>query len=433
MTPRQKAALLFIALLSLSLRILFVHTVFEQSIAIPQDTLHAQNTTYIAQDSRMYIQRAFDALENNLLLAGNQRRTPGYPLFLAMLGISPFLVLFVQSILSALIPVGTYALLAKITNGSPLAFIAALCLSVHPSLIGVSGILVADALFCFLFASSVFAMWWATQAKNSLFFLLSGVLSALSLLVKPVLLFGILLFPILYVLLCKAYEQRIKISSLFSLVAPLVLTALSWSYINYTRTGMFTYSTIGTFTAHEYLGARVEAAHELGRLPTWDEMKAKRYAMRQAKAKQKRSMQEQVSFSRNDTLRILSRSPLLTLQCWALNIWENAFTGWDGFPNQLPLGVGSWSNVVLSGLYVEKYLRMLCFGLVLLALPFSLVAKEKKRQSAYLYLFFLTICVYFLILSGISFLSGTRLFLPAEFALLCCVTLTGALVYHRDR
>ncbi|MCB0333587.1 MAG: glycosyltransferase family 39 protein, partial [Bdellovibrionales bacterium] len=269
MTTRQKALLVATFLLALSIRLFFVGTVFEQSMAIPQDTLRSQNTTYIAEDSRMYLRLAFEAMENGILSAGNERRTPGYPLFLALLGISPLFVLFTQCVLVSLIPAGTYYLILKSTQRTSFALIAGIYLAVHPSLVGVSGFLIPDALFCVLFFFAALTLWWATSTNKNSLFLLSGLLWAAGLLVKPVLLLGIVLAPLLSICLAYALETKIKRLPLLLLIVPLITLATGWSAINYTKTGMFTYSTIGTFTAHEYLAARVEASKELGRLPTW--------------------------------------------------------------------------------------------------------------------------------------------------------------------
>lgn len=180
-------------------------------------------------------------------------RTPGYPLFLALLGLLPGSLVFnaaaAQTLLAGLTSVFAWKWFNKIAGARGAAF-ALLFFSLDYVSVMHTPILVAESLMMALLLPAAVLTWRAVHEDSVGTASGAGSLWALVSFVKPVTLY----FPLLAApFLWKKKKQML----LFLLLA--YSLPFAWSCRNYARTGYFTYSSIGGVILLKYSAGRVEA------------------------------------------------------------------------------------------------------------------------------------------------------------------------------
>lgn len=180
-------------------------------------------------------------------------RTPGYPFFLAAIGLLPGSLVFnaaaVQTFISGLTAVFAWKWFKKIAGPRGAAF-ALLFFSLDYVSVMHTPMLIAEALMMALLLPAAALTWKAVQEDSAVTIAGSGFLWALVSFVKPVTLyFPVLLAPFLW--------KRKKQLFLFLLLAYSI--PFAWSWRNCLRTGYFSYSSIGGVILLKYSAGRVEA------------------------------------------------------------------------------------------------------------------------------------------------------------------------------
>lgn len=218
-------------------------------ISFPKISGDAQDYANLAET--MLKHKAF--LRPEILLP-ETLRTPGYPVFLAVvLGIfhSWWLIIFLQTLMvwaAACIVwrIGEKLRLGKASIIPPLLFV------IDPTMLLYTLIIVTEPLFLLLFFSSVYLAFFVKTATWKKF-LLSGILLAIAGLVRPIAIY----FPLVYaVALFVAYYKTLplkRIGYAFLLITvPVILTVAGWAIRNKVQTGYLAYSTISDINLYLY-------------------------------------------------------------------------------------------------------------------------------------------------------------------------------------
>lgn len=180
-------------------------------------------------------------------------RTPGYPLFLALLGLLPGSLVLnaaaAQTLLGGLTAVFAWKWFRRLAGPCGAAF-ALLFFSLDYVSLMHTPLVIAEALQMALLLPAAAFTWKAMHEDSAGAAAGSGALWALVSFVKPVTLyFPLAAAPFLW--------KRKKQLFLFLLLAYSI--PLAWSWRNYARTGYFTYSSIGGVILLKYSAGRVEA------------------------------------------------------------------------------------------------------------------------------------------------------------------------------
>jgi 4-amino-4-deoxy-L-arabinose transferase-like glycosyltransferase len=193
-------------------------------------------------------------------------RTPGYPLFLAAM---PSLrsALIVQDVLGAgicfliaLFAWHRWGLLAGLLAESLLGFDI-------PSIVN-GNLVLSDTLFTSLITSAILLQLISIckaklEGRGVAFLLGAGLLLGIAALVRPVGQVLIVEAPIPFVLFPHASLRKRVVLMFLALCLPSIIV-LGWSYRNYERRGIWTFSSIGAVNLYAYRGAGV-LAYETGR------------------------------------------------------------------------------------------------------------------------------------------------------------------------
>ena len=208
---------------------------------------YTQATIY--PDSGGYIELA-ERLMSFDLSGYSGKRSPGYPLLIAIAQAEVYVVVFMQFALGLISAVFWYKTLLQLKVNKMLSFYTTLFLSTLLNVIFFETAILVETFTVFLFSWVIFRMVSSqNQSENSLKTeLFTGLLLGLLTLVKPFYAFVPFLFYGFYIL------QHFKLKSIFSkklllLVFPL-MAYFGWSYVNQLNTGYFVSTTfLGLNTA----------------------------------------------------------------------------------------------------------------------------------------------------------------------------------------
>jgi hypothetical protein len=220
-------------------------------------------------DSNEYLQAAHNLLNGHWSACGTllpcgahwlevTRRTPGYPLLILLTGFSPMLLIALQIIAAALVPIWSIRLLNNITKAAKAQQILMIAFLLYPLQFFYSNLLMPEIWVQWILLCTM--VYLSERNFRPLPFLISALI-----LLKPVF---ILLIPLSIYLLFKPHKYR-----LFQLLPVLFFLALS--YYNFMQTGWFHYSSMAVENAYEYnmraVMNRVNSAEETNiLLRTWD-------------------------------------------------------------------------------------------------------------------------------------------------------------------
>src|SRR5271157_2275985 len=182
----------------------------------------------------------------NVLHQPELRRTPGYPLLLALFQVAPLRVeylIFVHHLLCVVLTVAVAAFALRITGSRLVALAAASVLSLDLATLRIANLLLTEITTMVLITLAASFLYRAmTKPEGAvLASTAAGLLGGCAALVRPV---GMLYFVPLSICLFLALRRRALRPVLF-LVASFLLLPLLWSTRNFVEAGYFGMSTIG--------------------------------------------------------------------------------------------------------------------------------------------------------------------------------------------
>ena len=219
-------------------------------------------------DTGTYVSAARD-LETGDWSRSEGRRTPGYPLFIALLGESPQTIVLAQVLLG----LGTSALLfmigMRMTGRPGLAFAVGLTYDLNLQQLFLEAALLTEPLATFLVAATVLAL-IATisslrrRGNAAPLVLLTGVCGTAAIMVRPQFLFLLILLPLLMLYAESGLRWRNRRGWLYAVLAtlPIVVAVLGWAKIVESKTGYFATSTQSGFGLVNHSVEFIELAPE---------------------------------------------------------------------------------------------------------------------------------------------------------------------------
>ncbi len=163
------------------------------------------------------------------------RRTPGYPLYLALIykifGVKPAVALFFQIILSGFIPVFLY-LNAEQLFSKRIAKIAAVISIFEPVSVIYVNILLSETLFVIFLLISTYFLIKSTKEERSAFVVLSAIFAGLSAYLRSISLYLPVFYALIY-LLASRFSFRDRIKKSVSVIIIAALTVSPWIIRNY--------------------------------------------------------------------------------------------------------------------------------------------------------------------------------------------------------
>jgi len=221
---------------------------------------YTQATIY--PDSGGYLELA-ERLMRFDLSGYSGKRSPGYPLLIAIAQAEVYVVVFMQFALGLISAVFWYKTLLQFKVNKKLSFCTTLFLSTLLNVIFFETAILVETFTVFLLSWVIFRMVSSqNQSKNSIKTeLFTGLLLGLLTLVKPFYAFVPFLFYAFYIL------QHFKLKAIFNkklllLVFPL-MAYLGWSYVNQLNTGYFVSTTfLGLNTAQNCVGFAEKSPEE---------------------------------------------------------------------------------------------------------------------------------------------------------------------------
>jgi 4-amino-4-deoxy-L-arabinose transferase-like glycosyltransferase len=171
------------------------------------------------------------------------RRTPGYPLLLAIVmrfGGGVREIIAVQHLVALFLPALVYALAMQLTTSRSTALVAALIVALDPGHLIMANLIMTELPTSFLLLALSAALFAAQERSSPALIVLSGLIAGYSALVKPVALY--LFLPLAFWLFFTLRRQRIAFVALF-LAASLALP-LGWIARNHRVTGVASMSSI---------------------------------------------------------------------------------------------------------------------------------------------------------------------------------------------
>jgi len=193
------------------------------------------------------------------------RRTPGYPLLLAIFRAAPLKVEYLISVQHALcvLLIAAVTLIALRLSGSSLvALVAALALSLDLATLRIANLLLTEITFTVLIGLTAWALYRAMTKPESAAFAVAaaGFLGGCAVLVRPV---GAMYFVSLSLCLLMAFKQR-ALRLVVVLVTSFLLLPLLWATRNLVESGYFGVSTIGAEDLLYYRAAGALAIQQPG-------------------------------------------------------------------------------------------------------------------------------------------------------------------------
>jgi 4-amino-4-deoxy-L-arabinose transferase-like glycosyltransferase len=204
----------------------------------------------------------------NALHQPELRRTPGYPLLLAIFRIAPLKIEYlipVQHLLCVLLAVAVTAIALRITGSRLAVYVTAVVLSFDLATFRVANLLLTEVLFTVLISLICWTLYRATTkpTANVLAYIAAGLLGSYAVLVRPV---GILYFVPLSFCLFLVLKRRALRPVLVFVVSFLLLPVL-WTTRNFVEGGYLGISAIGAEDILYYRAAGALAIQQPGSYP----------------------------------------------------------------------------------------------------------------------------------------------------------------------
>jgi tetratricopeptide (TPR) repeat protein len=416
---------------ALTLRLLFVQEILMQNSCLYGDLNAAPKASFLANpDSDAYISLAkhfYSSFIGDQAGAMALWRSPGYPAALIpfyRFGLAPEGILNAQAILGALIPVLTLFLALILTGSTVLAGLAGLLSMVSPTGIGSCGLIMNDLFMGFLIIAGVYLLYLGTVRVKASWLIISGVLFSAALLVKPLLTLWPVCIIAIHYLLSVAEKKRPSWKALGVAVAIQIMVLGLWCTRNYHYEKVFLPSSIINLSLYDYMRPRVEEWVKTGGLPTNQSVRSNRNEARARFDQQTAgiSLAKQLDLMKTKSMEVLLAHPWVTMQVFFQNIKEHAFSGWDYFSRQLPLGPEQGQKLSyaarLESEFREKIILAIAGFFFFLLIAIGVRPTPAKRRAASHALVLILIYGYFSVFSGTVFWGGARIMYPVEFALI---------------
>jgi 4-amino-4-deoxy-L-arabinose transferase-like glycosyltransferase len=222
----------------------------------------------ISSDTPSYIMPAEHIVSNTFFsrngTTAEYLRTPGYPLFLAivfMLGGNNTTVVIMQIILMAIKVYLFYRILIMLYIPKKLSFLGSLLLLCNVQSYGYSFAIITEPLFGFLLVLSLyFLVYYKYKKKNSWIYLLFSISLNYALLVRPILMYFNMLICLALLIAFIIKKMQFKCFALFTLCFAVIFGG--WSYRNYLHSGIFTFSIISKNNAQMHYAPIITAGSE---------------------------------------------------------------------------------------------------------------------------------------------------------------------------
>jgi len=219
-------------------------------------------------DSSGYIALAKYLLSNAFFSSdgvnANYSRTPGYPLFLALIYAlrgSNITVVIMQIVLMTIKLYIFYRILIMLHTPKKLSLLGSLLLICNIQSYGYSFAILTEPLFgFFLMLSLYFLIYYIKNGKNSWIFLAFSLSLNYALLVRPILMYFNMLVCLALLIAFILKKIQLKCFVLFTLCFVLVFGG--WSYRNYLHSGVFVFSTIQKTNKQRYYAPIITAGSE---------------------------------------------------------------------------------------------------------------------------------------------------------------------------
>lgn len=195
------------------------------------------NNSIVVSDAKLYHQLAISFLSDHSFEGFGTLRTPGYPLFIALIfGVSSnsvWLVLLIQILLSLFSVYFVYRI-ARVVYSKGIAILSALifAIDIHQVLYTIS--LLSETVFVFLFLASLLFLIKGIAENHILQILLSAFVLGIATLVRP----AVTLFPFvvcLFIFWVPISRQRVKILYSALYIAVFIAAISPWLIHNYQK------------------------------------------------------------------------------------------------------------------------------------------------------------------------------------------------------
>ncbi len=220
-------------------------------------------------DTPTYEDAAHDLMAGGPFTLSEGRRTPGYPLFIAALGLDPRNIMLAQMALGTLTSVLLYLIALRICRRPGVAFLAALCYDLSLQQLFLEAVILTEPLTTFLLAGSILLLLVTLerlqQGRAAIgFALLTGLCSAAALMVRPQFTFMPLLLPLLvgYAALDGRRIRARTLAHAVMVALPIVVVMLGWAKVVQAKTGYFTVSNQSGFGIVNHSVEFIELAPE---------------------------------------------------------------------------------------------------------------------------------------------------------------------------
>ena len=257
--------LLLIILLGLTMRVGYAAVIYERSLL----AYHYGDYTEYAIGAKEILQGDF-SFRNSIYLI----RPPLFPLFVAALGMQPFLIIAMNTIIaSCIIPV-TYLLARQMNLTRNLSLLAALVLALDPTSIKYSGVMLPEPLANLFLATALVGL--ITQKRSTsqraiaMWGVLAGTCLAFSALTRPAA--YLLWIPMAMWIVFARRDTGRRLLATLAFTVPALLGTGVWKYHNGITFGNSNFSTIGTYNLLYFRAAyilhwidgrqNINAAHE---------------------------------------------------------------------------------------------------------------------------------------------------------------------------
>ena len=235
---QKSRVLLFIFVIALLFRLLALAFLPERGIA--GDSISYHDLASRISQGKGYTRTDSPDLPDN-------RRLPGYPLFLAFVyfffGQNLLIVKIFQIIIDSFLCILVYALGNQLFN-SKVALWSALLVAIYPPYIIFSNFVLSETIYVFLVTATMYFLVKAFKYQSALWFMLGGILFGLGILVRSTLiLFPVLLFISSYFLMKAPKKKIIMFFIIFCLA--FLATLSPWIIRNYLAFNKFQISHAG--------------------------------------------------------------------------------------------------------------------------------------------------------------------------------------------
>lgn len=394
--------------------------VFVSALILRALYLYAMSTQFdegqicqLVPDSSKYIRVAQYMIESDttaeteLFLVG-----PGFPLFLVpflkIFGVNGWPILFIQIILSSLSCSLIYLFALILLEDRTAALTAGLLSAIYLTSISLSAVLLTETLFIFLFLLSLNLFFRGLIVGNRRDFIWSGIAGGVSILVRSVSQF----FWILFMVFAIVYSRKRIHAWNGPLIWPMITAAImllfiaGWGFRNYAKHQVFTIAETGLGAARVYLVPRVICDSKPGQdlFKVKDEIDKPRSIGEQSQTIKDRH-DESIQIIRSAFI----ESPSQFLITYFDIVWENVTSGSLIHPKQLP----QFQSVLR---YYEKFTsggNNSSFVVILSGVGLFILIVQRKFAPA---MVFLSILLYFGLLTGVTYWQGSRVFFPAQAA-----------------